>query len=135
MLGCCLVSYLEWQELHSQRTRHERFEQLAATDVVQQERKTPHSVMEYDAQGNPIQSVVNRDGIKTINWDKDHVWNDVSGVYSIETSDGQTLYPTAAPSAWLYLLIALLPPLGFLIPWGVVRAIGWVGVGFVTDTK
>jgi hypothetical protein len=77
----------------------------------------------------PLPSKVSKGGIETINWNHDY------GVASIETPDGQTLYPTAAPSAWLYLLIALLPLLGFFIPWGVVRGIGWVGVGFVTDTK
>jgi hypothetical protein len=75
-------------------------------------------------------SEVNKDGIKTINWDRDQVWKDASGIYSIETTDGQTLYPTPAPAAWEYLLIVLFPILGFFIPWGAVRAIGWVGAGF-----
>ena len=74
-------------------------------------------------------SVVDRGGIKTINWAGNY------GVASIETEDGQTLYPTAAPSAWLYLLIALLPLFGFIIPWGVVRAIGWTLAGFVASPK
>jgi len=63
--------------------------------------------------------------IKTITWTKTYM------IESIETQDGQTLYPTPAPSAWLYLLIALLPVLGFFIPWGAIRAIGWVGTGFI----
>jgi hypothetical protein len=125
------VSYLELQEIQSQRARHNKFEQLATSDAVKQERKTLHSVTEYDAQGKLIQSDVNRDGIKTILWDKDHVWNDASGIYSIETDDGQTLFPTPAPAAWAYLLIVLFPVISFLVPWGVVRSIGWVGAGFV----
>jgi hypothetical protein len=80
-------------------------------------------------------SEVNKDGIKTINWDRDQVWKDGSGIYSIETTDGQTLYPTPAPSAWLYLLVVLCPVLGFLVPWCVVRAIGWVIVGFAQPSK
>jgi hypothetical protein len=78
---------------------------------------------------------VNRNGIKTIFWDKDHVWNDASGIYSIETDDGQTLYPTPAPAAWEYLLVVLFPLAGFVIPWGVVRAIGWVLSGFAERTS
>jgi hypothetical protein len=78
---------------------------------------------------------INKDGIKTIFWDKDHVWNDASGVYSIETDTGQTLYPTPAPSAWLYFLAVLFPIFGFFIPWGVVRSVGWVGAGFVQPAK
>ena len=129
------ASYDYLQTSLDQRARHNRFEQLAASDVVNQERKTLHSVTEYDAQGNPIQSVVNRNGIKTIFWDKDHVWNDASGIYSIETDDGQTLYPTPAPAAWEYLLVVLFPLAGFVIPWGVVRAIGWVLSGFAERTS
>jgi hypothetical protein len=72
---------------------------------------------------------VNKGGIKAIHWTK------TLGVESIETDDGQTLYLTRAPSAWRYLLIALFPALGFFIPWGAVRAIGWVGAGFVACPK
>lgn len=72
---------------------------------------------------------LSKGGITTIHWSHDY------GVTSIETLDGQTLYPTAAPSAWRYLLITILPLFGFIIPWGVVRAIGWVGAGFVANTK
>ncbi len=56
-------------------------------------------------------------------------------IASIETQDGQTLYPSPAPGTWSYLLIAILPVLGFFIPWGVVRAIGWAGAGFVQSSK
>ena len=79
--------------------------------------------------GDPPPSVVNKRGIKAIHWTKS------LGVESIETEDGQTLYPTPVPSAWLYLLVALFPILGFFIPWGAIRAIGWVGAGFVASPK
>jgi hypothetical protein len=77
----------------------------------------------------PIPSVVMKGGIKTVNWNHDY------GIDSIEMEDGQTIYPTPAPSAWLYSLIALFPILGFFIPWGAVRAIGWVGAGFAASPK
>jgi hypothetical protein len=79
--------------------------------------------------GTPLASELNKVGIKTVHWAKDY------GVESIETGEGQTLYPTPAPSAWTYLLIALFPILGFFIPWGAVRAIGWVGAGFAASPK
>jgi hypothetical protein len=190
------ASYLELQTVLDQRARHNKFEQLAASEVVQQERKNLqlwkpvidpktgeriqappgfipddpyaaialHNQVEYDAQGKPLpptpQGVeydrygkplsarggatpppitkpngetdpfdVNKGGIKTINWTHDY------GVESIVTEDGQTLYPTSAPSAWLYLLIALFPVFGFFIPWGAIRAIGWVGAGFFQPSK
>ncbi len=56
-------------------------------------------------------------------------------VSSIETEDGQTLYPTPSPALWTYFLIALFPILGFFIPWGAIRAVGWVGAGFVQPSK
>ncbi len=72
---------------------------------------------------------VDSGGIKTIHWTENRE------VASIETEDGQTVYPTPAPSASLYCLIALFPILGFFIPWGAVRAIGWVLAGFVAGSK
>lgn len=83
----------------------------------------------FAAIAQPVASEVRKDGIETINWSHDY------GVASIETEDGHTLYPTPAPSAWLYLLIALFPILGFFIPWGAIRAIVWVGEGFVNPAK
>ena len=64
-------------------------------------------------------------GIKTIHWTKDN------GVESIQTEDGQTIYPTPAPAMWTYLLLALGPVFGFFIPWALVRAVGWVRAGFI----
>jgi len=72
---------------------------------------------------------IDKDGIKTIRWTSDHK------VESLETQDGQTLYPTPAPGLWSYVTIAVLPLLGFFIPWGAVRAIGWVAAGFVAGSK
>ena len=153
------ASYLELQSVLSQRARHNKFEQLAASDVVQRECKNiqaqpngwqivpddklaknagpsyKHFVAddggpsEWDAQGNPISSRLNRGDVRTIHWTKDF------RVESLETVDGQTLYPTPAPAAWGYLFIALCPILGFIIPWGTVRAIGWVGAGFFQPSK
>ncbi len=90
-----------------------------------------------DDNGNPISGQttssdvgeIDKDGIKTIRWTSDHQ------VGSLETQDGQTLYPTSAPGARSYILIAILPILGFFIPWGAVRAIAWVGAGFVASPK
>jgi hypothetical protein len=77
----------------------------------------------------PDASTVNKDGIAVIRWTKS------LAIASIETQDGQTLYPTPAPGAWSCVAIALLPLLGFFIPWGAVRAIGWVGDGFAESSK
>ena len=122
------VSYLELDSIMSQRAHHNRFELLARSDVVQHERKSMAGWATIDPQtGERItwEQQVNKSGIKTIRWTKDNE------IESIETEDGQALYPTPAPSAWEYLLVILSPVLGFFIPWGAIRAIGWVGAGFV----
>jgi hypothetical protein len=91
-----------------------------------------------------IHSELNRGGIKTISWTygfaEDSInasfpWPRRLDVKLIETQDGETLAPTPRPSAWAYLSIILFPILGFFIPWGVIRAIGWMGAGFVTNPK
>jgi hypothetical protein len=145
------VSYLELQTVLSQRSQHNKFEQLTASDVVTQERKCrllgyysgcselpplpqgytldkpKYTIEEPD--GRPGASELSKGDIKTIQWTKKY------DVESIVTEDGQTLYPTPAPSVWLYLLVALFPVLGFLIPWGAIRAIEWVVAGFVQPSK
>jgi hypothetical protein len=77
----------------------------------------------------PNAGTVDRGNIKTIHWTEDY------RIESIETEDGQTLYPTPAPAGWTYLLIALYPIFGFFVPWSAVRAIGWVGAGFAENSK
>jgi hypothetical protein len=129
------VSYLQLQQTLHQRADHKRFEQLANSDVLQQERKARQAGWEnvpapekgFWEEYTP--SRLNADGMKVIHWTEN--W----AVASIETQDGQTLYPTPAPSAWSYAAIVLLPLFGFLIPWGAVRAIGWVGAGFIQSSK
>jgi hypothetical protein len=86
-----------------------------------------NGAMEAWQQGEP--SKVNKGGIKDI------YWTPQKTISSIETEDGQMLYPTQPPSAWLYFLAALLPILGFFVPWGMVRAFGWVGAGFSQPSK
>jgi hypothetical protein len=132
------VSYLELQTTLEQRARHNRFEQLANSPVVQQERvrlmalTNQHRATACDILGAKLDcysSQVSGDGIGMIDWNSGYK------VYSIETQDGQTLYSTLAPEAWQYLFVVFLPILGFVFPWGTVRAIGWVGGGFIDKSK
>jgi hypothetical protein len=61
-------------------------------------------------------SVIDRGEISVVRWNAD------LRIASIETREGQNLYPTPLPPWWTYPLIVLFPILGFLIPWGTVRA-------------
>jgi predicted small secreted protein len=126
------ASYMELQTVLSEKEYHDRFEKLANSDVVRQERKSQAGWVSVDpktGKSDDWYQLIDRGGIKTIHWTKDNE------IESIGTQDGQTLNPTPAPSARQYFLIALFPILGFLIPWGAVRAIGWVVAGFVAGQK
>jgi hypothetical protein len=65
-------------------------------------------------------SIVDRGEISVVRW------NANLGIASIETRDGQVLYPTPLPPWWKYPSIALVPILGFLVPWCAVHAGGWM---------
>ena len=129
-------SYSELQTIREQRARHNRFEQLAASYVAQHALRSlklacsqnPSDKQCGDEQYVPM-SEVNGGGIKTIYWSKDYQ------VDLIQTDDGDNLFPTPEPSMWHDPFIVLLPILGFFIPSGAVRAIGWVGAGFVAGAK
>ena len=66
----------------------------------------------------------NRDGINTVNVDPARM------VSSIELSTGELITRTEAPHLSAYLLLLLYPVLGFLLPWGGIRILTWVGIGF-----
>jgi len=131
------ASYSELQTILELRASHNRFEQLAASPVAQQARRSLEIACADGHADNQCgdghfvpMSEFDSGEIKTIYWSKDYQ------VGWIKTEDGQNLFSTTpAPAAWEYLLVALLPVFGFLIPWGAVRAIAWVGAGFVTGPK
>ena len=55
----------------------------------------------------------------------------LSSVFAFgQTEDGQIIIPTPAPAVWQYLFVVICPIIGFFIPWGSIRAIGWVVTGF-----
>lgn len=123
-------SNMELKSVISERAEFKRFEQLANSSVVQQERKSCFSDNPppgYAKRGNQLQE--NRAGIEAIEWSDD------CSVSMIKTVTSEWLYPGLAPRSWEFSLIALLPIFGFLIPWGAVRAIGWVLTGFVQGQR
>jgi hypothetical protein len=58
-----------------------------------------------------------------------------SEISMIETEDGQKVYRTDPPSFWAYLLLPVFPVLGFLLPWGAIKTLTWIGVGFFSQGK
>ena len=135
---CSVLSYTHLQSITRRTAENNRFEQLANSEVVSDARQ-----MEQEEQAPPkgwpltvpyshhfhYSTEVDEGGIKTIYWNKNNE------VESIETADGQYLHPMPAPSVWSYVLIAMLPLFGFVIPWCAIRAIGWVVAGFMNGSK
>ncbi len=156
------ASYMELQSVMREKADHQRFEQLANSQIVQQERKAiyipgfgppedstsalepvpdgPVTVQGPDGkiyqfpEGTDKAAAIRYFKRRSIGIEAIH-WTENYGIASIETRDGQTLYPTPAPSAWLYVWVALFPIIGFFIPWGAIRAIGWVGSGFAQSVQ
>ncbi len=131
---CGLLSYAQLQSDMRQRAQHQRFEQLASSPVVQHERR----LMKYLAPGItpplapgdlPNPSTFTNGEVRKINWTWDFE------IASLELEDRETLYAMPAPGPWSYVLIAILPVLGFFVPWIAVRSVGWVFVGFVQPSK
>jgi hypothetical protein len=71
------------------------------------------------------QTKLTKSGIAEIHWTPD---NEVDYLKAI---DGQYYFAGFAPGWWQYLLALALPVIGFLIPWGFVNALVWVGFGFI----
>ena len=131
------ASYSELQTIREQFASHTRFEQLAVSPAAQNALRSlkvvcaqaPSDKQCGDEQYVPM-SEINSGGIKTIYWSKDY------RAELIQTDDGENLIATSPlPPAWEYLLVAILPILGFFIPWGAVRALSWVGAGFLKTSR
>lgn len=156
---CGVLSYALLQSDLSERVDHRKFEKLANSAVALHARKecfgpsedapwekyrtmpanprTPPKMLPKDFFNSPHCYTPNDDqseidytpsksngaGIKTLHFENREL-------ESIDMEAGQTLYPTPAPGAWSYLLIVILPVLGFFIPWCAIRAIGWVVAGY-----
>ena len=69
---------------------------------------------------------INAGGVKSVTWA--NVGDDFR-ILDIETQRGRKLY-NFGHSHWLYLLYSSLPVFGFLVPWGAIRTVGWVILGF-----
>ena len=54
---------------------------------------------------------------------------------AIEKDDGVTVYASSSPPLWSYLLALVPTILGFLLPWGSLAVLTWVGTGFFQKPK
>lgn len=72
-----------------------------------------------------VASEASKEGIKSV------LWNKKLEIQSIEMYDGDVVIASQGPGLWPYLFGITLPILGFVVPWGAIRCLAWVGFGFV----
>ena len=127
----CIASYSELKTVRDLSAHHAEFERLTAgfanAKLAQQMRR--------DAEHDPSDNSITPDccGIEEIFSDKIRILSMTHQACTplLPRSGRKLLIRTPAPGAGSYALIAALPILGFLLPWGVIRAVGWVLAGFV----
>lgn len=129
LIVCGFYAMFPLGQIQVQRAHHSRFEQLASSEVVQKEHAC---LLRGNGGGSPIiqgensqATVVNKGTIKSIIWKMD------KSILAIETDDGDLVPATEAVSVWQYAPIGLLLLLGFIAPWGFLRAVEWVACGFM----
>jgi hypothetical protein len=62
-------------------------------------------------------------------WARDLFWQDGHVAYFV-LADGSFYFDSNRPPVWLFPMVLLCPVLGFLIPWVVMKALGWIGVEY-----
>lgn len=72
---------------------------------------------------------VNLDGIKEAAVDKAGLF------WSIQLSTGESVLRVDPPALRAYIIPLLYPILGFLLPWGGIRVVTWVGSGFLEPRR
>ena len=63
------------------------------------------------------------------NWAKDLFWQDGQVVYFV-LADGSFYFDPPRPPLWEFPMVLLCPVLGFLIPWGLMKSLSRMGVGY-----
>lgn len=126
LVGCAIGVYPSLgaaEHLWGRIAAHKRYEKLMATPLMK-------GLLPQLAQ-LPPGSVVDVTGAKP-SYGIKAVRRFREGDVSIELSTGEieSGYYGAPPSVLDFLMLAFWPALGFIIPWGTVRVLSWVGEGF-----
>jgi hypothetical protein len=143
-LGVCgaiiggFVGYSFFDSLNQQRAHHQEFEKLLASPSLA--RLFDHHATYEDENGNPIDAVplslqdVHKDGIGRAHFDEEGLARDRKllreRVDWIEREDGRRVFRSAASNVGWYVLAVTFPLLGFVAPWGLIKALTWIAMGF-----
>ena len=125
-----LKSVTDWEDKptsDSKKTpREDDFVPLDAT----RQKKRPENWFDYVAAlaGATQGWAIDKGGIKTLYFSE-------GKLTSIEKVDGNKLNADeVAPPLSEWLLLAIIPILGFVIPWGIVKTVAWIILGFRSTT-
>jgi hypothetical protein len=124
------------KDLLKARAAYKRFDSLTASPGMQKDRKELMGAVQQDwfARNAPpeerkkmvsLEQKGRIDGVDQFTVDPS-----TGNIVSIELSTGETVERTQVPQPKAYLFLLLYPTLGFLVPWGAVRVLTWVGSGF-----
>jgi hypothetical protein len=145
-LGVCgavlggFVGYYLVDSLNQQRAHHQEFERLLSSPSLARLFDERGGKTSIDINGNPIDFVpfslqeVHKDGIRSVHFDEEALARDRKMLRErvdwIKTEDGRSVYRSERPALGWYILALAFPLLGFLAPWGLVKALTWVAMGF-----
>ena len=158
-IGGLILTYVQYDALTRQRESHENFQRWVSSPVIQHElsalkdaaaTKPPVASNEPKArvplsfipdisttkprdfytaaaalsgsfEGWPVKS----NGIDNIQFSGN------GQIYEIHFDGGSQISDIIPPSDWDYFYLVLFPPIGFFIPWGILKTITWIVMGFV----
>ncbi len=122
-----LYAYGYGTDLWKSRATHARFESLMALPIM---RQVSAEAADRFSQGKPVYMfTVQSEGIKGVGI------SSLDGhVLSIDLLSGEFVVDAKPASPVDYAGALALPVLGFLLPWGIIRALAWLILGFVGKT-
>ena len=124
-----IFGYDDAAHLWNMHIAHQKFDVLMTSTVLL---KVSKDIKAFDTEAwkeslkGPATNhvVVNSDGIKDVTVDK------FAQISSVELSTGESIPRIDGPTLTAVMVMFLYPVGGFLIPWGIIRVIVWLGAGF-----
>jgi hypothetical protein len=153
-----VFGYQNARDVWNARSAHKRFESLAATPAIQKDVKelvdtiqkgqsknlSTLSDEQLQVYKNLLESTPPGERQKLARLDRRASGDGIdqftidpstSTITSIQLSTGELLSRTPPPTLAAWIALPLYPLVGFLIPWGAIRALTWVGSGFFQSSQ
>lgn len=130
------AGFVDARDVWNARSASNRFESLATSQAVENERRDLWDAMQKDwfTQNAPPEERKNLARMETKGRipgvDGFTVEPSAGEIVSIELSTGESVPRVNPPAVQAYLLPFLYPLFGFLLPWAAIRVLAWVGGGF-----